>query len=190
MSNPQNSQEVIKSFKDANAKTLEALKRDLGRIRAGKATPAMLESIKVSYYGQMSPLNQIGTVSTPDARSLVIAPWDTTVLSEIEKAINQSDLGLTPQNDGKIIRINIPMLTEERRKELVKVVNKAAEEGKVGVRQNRQKANEFVKALEKSKVLSEDQAKRDSEQIQKVTDDAVKEIEGIISKKTQEIMTI
>lgn len=187
MSTPQ---EVMKVFKEANTKTLESLKRDLGRVRAGKASPAMLESIRVSYYGQTSPLNQIGTVSTPDARSIVIAPWDTTILSEIEKAINQSDLGLTPQNDGKIIRINIPALTEERRKELVKVVNKAAEEGKVGIRQNRQKANESMKALEKAKALSEDQAKREMDQIQKVTDEAVKEIENIIAKKTQDIMTI
>lgn len=190
MSNPTNAKEVLNSLKDANSKTIDALKRELGRVRAGKASPAMLESIRVSYYGQVSPLNQIGTVSTPDARTLVIAPWDATVLGEIEKAINQSDLGLTPQNDGKIIRINIPMLTEERRKELVKVVNRAAEEGKVGIRQNRQKANEFLKGLEKAKSLSEDEAKREIDQVQKVTDEAVKEVEGIVAKKTQDIMTI
>ena len=185
-----NAQTVVNEFKTQNQKSVDALKRDLTRIRAGKASPALLESIRVSYYGQISPLNQIGTVSTPDARTIVIAPWDTTVLSEIEKAINHSDLGLNPQNDGKIIRISIPALTEERRKELVKVVNKSGEEGKVSVRQNRKNANEAIKALEKAKALSEDDSKREMETIQKVTDEAVKTIDDIVSKKTAEIMTI
>lgn len=182
--------EVIKVFKESNTKSIDALKRDLTKVRAGKATPALLDNIRVSYYGQTSPLNQVGNVSTPDARTIVIAPWDTSVLGEIEKAINQSDLGLNPQNDGKIIRLNIPALTEERRKELVKMVNKMAEESKVGIRQNRQKANESVKALEKAKALSEDDAKRQTEQIQKITDEATKQVEDVIAKKTAEIMTI
>jgi ribosome recycling factor len=183
-------QNVINEFKTHNQKSLDALKRELSRIRAGKASPALLESIRVSYYGQVSPLNQIGTVSTPDARTIVIAPWDTTVLAEIEKAINHSDLGLNPQNDGKVVRINIPALTEERRKELVKVVNKAGEEGKVGIRQNRKTANEAIKNLEKSKALSEDESKREQDSIQKITDDAVKTIDDVVTKKTAEIMTI
>lgn len=185
-----NAAEVINAFKAANQKTIDALKQGLSRVRAGKASPAMLDSIRISYYGQVSPLNQIGTVSTPDARTIVIAPWDTTILGEIEKAINQSDLGVNPQNDGKIIRISIPMLTEERRKELTKIVNKTAEEGRVGIRQNRQKANEGIKALEKAKSLSEDEAKRETEQVQKLTDDAVKQVEDIVTKKNQDIMTI
>jgi len=181
---------VMKAFKEANAKTLEALKKDLARVRAGKANPALLEGVKVSYYGQSSPLNQIGNISTPDARTIVIAPWDTSILGDIEKALNQSDIGLTPQNDGKVIRLNVPALTEERRKDLVKQVNKMAEDSKVSVRQNRQKANEGIKALEKSKELSEDDSKKQQEQVQKVTDEATKEVEGVVTKKTQEIMTI
>jgi len=181
---------VIQECKINNQKALDALKRDLTRIRAGKASPALLESIRVSYYGQSSPLNQIGTVSTPDARTIVIAPWDSSVLPEIEKAINQSDLGLHPQNDGKIVRINIPALTEERRKELSKVVSKMAEESKVAVRQNRKLANEAIKALEKQKALSEDDSKKQQDKIQKLTDEATKTVDDIIGKKTAEIMTI
>jgi len=181
---------VLKSLKEENSKTVENLKRDLARVRAGKATPALLEGVKVSYYGQSSPLNQIGNVSTPDARTIVIAPWDASILGEIEKAINQSDLGLNPQNDGKIIRLSIPALTEERRKDLVKQVNKMAEESKVSTRQHRQKANEAIKALEKGKSLSEDDSKRHMETVQKSTDEATKNIDEIVTKKTQEIMTI
>lgn len=181
---------VLKSLKDNNAKTIENLKSQLTRVRAGKANPALLESVRVSYYGQVSPLNQIGTVSTPDARTLVIAPWDTTILSDIEKAINASDLGLNPQNDGKIIRISIPALTEERRKELVKLVGKMAEESKVSVRQHRQNANQALKDLEKKKTISEDDTKRQMELVQKSTDDAVKSVDDLIKKKESEIMTI
>jgi ribosome recycling factor len=181
---------ILAELKASNQKSMEALKRDLARIRAGKASPAILEGIRVSYYGQLSPLNQIGTVSTPDARTIVIAPWDASVLGEIEKSINQADLGVNPQNDGKVIRINIPALTEERRKELSKVASKLGEEGKVGVRQHRKVANEAIKALEKAKSLSEDDSKRHQETVQKVTDDAVKAIDDVITKKTGEIMTI
>ena len=181
---------ILSEFKASNQKSLDALKRELSRIRAGKASPAILENIRVSYYGQVSPLNQIGTVSTPDARTILIAPWDASVLGEIEKVINQSDLGLNPQNDGKVIRINIPALTEERRKELVKVVNKVGEEGKVAIRQNRKLANEGIKSLEKAKEISEDDSKKQQEVIQKVTDEAVKSVDDTLAKKTSEIMTI
>ena len=181
---------VIKALKESNQKSLESLKKELARVRAGKATPSLLEGIKVSYYGQSSPLNQVGNVSTPDARTIVIAPWDTSILGEIETAINQSDIGLTPQNDGKIIRLSVPALTEERRKDLVKMVNKMAEESKVAIRQNRQKANEGIKALEKSKALSEDDSKKQQDQVQKITDEATKGVDDVTSKKTQEIMTI
>lgn len=183
-------EDVIKGFKEANLKSVETLKKDLARVRAGKATPALLEGIRVSYYGQSSPLNQVGNVSTPDARTIVIAPWDTSILGDIEKAINQSDLGLTPQNDGKIVRLVVPALTEERRKELVKSVSKMAEESKVAIRQNRQKANEGIKTLEKDKALSEDDSRRQQEAIQKLTDEATKSVDDVVSKKSQEIMTI
>jgi ribosome recycling factor len=183
-------EEINKTLKDSNAKTMEALKRDLARVRAGKASPSLLEGIRVQYYGQSSPLNQIGNVSTPDARTIVIAPWDASILGDIEKAINTSDLGLNPQNDGKVIRLSIPALTEERRKELVKMVNKISEEAKVGVRQNRQKANDSIKASEKNKEISEDDSKKQMDLVQKATDEAVKQVDEIIAKKTQEIMTI
>ncbi len=182
--------QVLTEFKNANLKSMDSLKRELSRIRAGKANPSILESVKVSYYGQVSPLNQIGTVSSPDARTLMIAPWDTSILGEIEKAINQSDLGLTPQNDGKVVRINIPALTEERRKELGKVVSRLGEEGKVAIRQNRKNANEAIKALEKAKALSEDESKRQLEAIQKITDEGTKQIDDVLEKKTKEIMTV
>ncbi len=181
---------ILNDFKTNNQKTMDALKRELGQVRAGKATPALLESVRVSYYGNLSPLNQIATVSTPDPRTLVIAPWDTTALPEIEKAINQSNLGLTPQNDGKIIRLNIPALTEERRKELVKHISKMSEESKVAVRQHRKTANEGMKALEKDKKLSEDDSKKQLDVIQKLTDEATKVIDDLVAKKNSEVMTI
>mgnify|MGYP001022748850 CR=1 FL=1 len=181
---------IVNEFKGANTKSIEALKRDLSRIRAGKATPGLLEGIKVSYYGSVSPLNQIGTVSTPDARTIMIAPWDTSILADIEKSIIASDLGLTPQNDGRVVRINIPALTEERRKELTKIVGKMAEEAKVSVRQHRKVANEGIKGLEKAKALSEDDSKKQQDAVQKITDEATKVIDDIVGKKTAEIMTV
>lgn len=182
--------DVINQFKANCEKAIEAFTKELSRIRAGKASPALLESIRVNYYGQTSPLQQVGNVSTPDARTLMIAPWDASVLPEIEKAINAANLGLNPQNDGKVIRISIPALTEERRKELVKVVNKVAEEARVGVRQHRKTANEGLKNLEKDKALSEDDSKKKQEVVQKLTDEKIKQIDQLLAKKTDEIMTV
>ncbi len=178
----------MKPLKESNDKAIDALKRDFARIRAGKASPALLEGLKVSAYGQVSPLNQISSVSVPDARTIVISPWDKSLLSEIEKAIISSDIGLNPQNDGKIIRLSIPPLTEDRRKELVKIVSKAGEETKVSLRQNRKVANEQIKAKEKE--ISEDEVKRFQDQVQKSVDDAVKMVDGIVEAKTKDIMTI
>lgn len=181
---------IMKQLKADNQKTIESLNKELARIRAGKASAQLLDGIKVSAYGQMSPINQIGSVSTPDARTIVISPWDKSVMPEIEKAINQSDLGLNPQNDGKVIRLNIPPLTEERRKELVKSVNKLGEEAKVSLRQHRKTANEGVKKMEKDKVCSEDESKRFQDDIQKETDSFVKQVDDILEKKTKDVMTL
>lgn len=181
---------IFKKLGEENTKTLDALKRELTRIRAGKATTSLVDGIRVEAYGNQSPLNQVSSVSVPDPRTIVINPWDKSIIGEIEKAINQSDLGLNPQNDGKIIRLNVPALTEERRKELVKIVNKEGEESKVSFRQHRKDANEAIKALEKSKDLSEDDSKRQLEQVQKLTDEAVKQVDELVDKKTKEIMTI
>jgi len=181
---------ILKELNDSNTKTMEALKKDLSRVRAGKASASLLDGLRVNSYGSMSPLNQISSVSAPDARTIMINPWDKSLIGEIERAINQSDLGLNPQNDGKVVRLNIPPLTEERRKDLVKVVGKSGEESKVSLRQHRKDANEKVKALEKSKELSEDESKRELDNIQKVIDEAVKLIDDLIDKKTKEILTI
>jgi len=178
----------MKPLKEANDKALDSLKREFSRVRAGKASASLLDGLKVMAYGQSSPLNQVGSISTPDARTIVISPWDKSILSEIEKAIIASDIGLNPQNDGKIIRLSIPALTEERRKELVKIVNKTGEDAKVSLRQNRKVANETVKAKEKE--ISEDEVKRFLDQIQKSVDDATKAVDDLIASKTKDIMTI
>lgn len=181
---------IFNKLKEENERTNEALKKDLNRVRAGKASTALLDGIFVNAYGSQSPLNQVASISVPDARSIMISPWDKSIIGEIEKAINQSDLGLNPQNDGKVVRLNIPPLTEERRKELVKVIGKSGEESKVSLRQHRKDANEAIKALEKSKDLSEDDAKKNLDQVQKIIDEAVKVVDQIIEKKTADIMTI
>ncbi|TVQ78806.1 MAG: ribosome recycling factor [Bradymonadales bacterium] len=181
---------VMSELKAQNQKTIEALQKELTKIRAGKASVQLLDGIKVSAYGQASPFNQIASLSTPDARTIVIAPWDKSILGEIEKAINQSDLGLNPQSDGKVVRLNIPALTEERRKDLVKLVNKFGEEAKVSSRQHRKVANESVKAMEKSKECSEDDSKRYQDEIQKETDQCVSQIDQILEKKTKDVMSI
>lgn len=183
-------EEIINNLKEHNQKSIENLKKELNRVRAGKATSSLVEGVRVQAYGSQSPLNQVSSISIPDARTIVISPWDKTLLPEIEKAIIASDLGLAPQNDGKIIRLNIPPLTEERRKDLVKLVNRTGEEAKVALRQNRKNANEAIKSMEKGKQLSEDDAKKQLDQIQKLTDEATASVDDLIEKKTKDIMTI
>lgn len=182
--------EIIRSLKDQNQKSIESLKKELNRVRAGKASTSLVEGIRVNSYGSQSPLNQVSSVSVPDARTIVISPWDKSLLPEIEKSIIASDLGLNPQNDGKIIRLSIPPLTEDRRKELVKLVNRTGEEAKVALRQNRKNANEGVKALEKDKALSEDEAKKQLDQVQKLIDEATSSVDELVEKKNKDIMTI
>ncbi|MBQ9914611.1 MAG: ribosome recycling factor [Clostridia bacterium] len=171
-------------------KAIVALENDYAAIRAGRANPALLDKITVDYYGTATPIPQVGSVSVPEARMLVIQPWDASILGDIEKAILKSDLGLTPNNDGKIIRINFPALTEERRKELVKGISIRAEEAKVVIRGVRRDAIEEFKALKKKSEITEDDLKSAENDIQKLTDQYVKDIDGIASKKEKEIMEI
>ncbi|MEJ2697809.1 MAG: ribosome recycling factor [Candidatus Sulfobium sp.] len=169
---------------------IEALKKEFGSIRTGRASLSLLEGISVNYYGTITPLQQLASLSIPESRQIAIQPWEQRIIPDIEKAIMKSDLGLTPMNDGKIIRINIPDLTEERRKQLVKVVRKRTEEAKVAVRNIRRDANDELKKMEKDEHLSEDDVKREQEEIQKITDSFVKKADEILEHKEKEIMEV
>ncbi len=169
---------------------VEALKKEFGAVRTGRATLALLDGIALDYYGTVTPLQQLASLSIPESRQIAIQPWEQRLIPEIEKAILKSDLGLTPMNDGKTIRINIPVLTEERRKQLVKVVRKRAEEAKVAVRNIRRDSNEELKKLEKDKHLSEDDVKKEQEEVQKLTDSFIKKIDEILEHKEKEIMEV
>lgn len=170
--------------------SVAVLRKDLTKLRTGRASTALLEHITVEYYGATTPLNQLATLSTPEPRLLVIQPFDRTAMTEIEKAILKSDLGLTPNNDGKVIRIPIPALTEERRKELVKHVKKIAEEYRVSVRNHRRVAVEQLKEAEKKKEITADEAKHGLDRVQKITDDFIGRIDKIIKAKEDEVMAI
>ncbi len=171
-------------------KAIAALENDYAAIRAGRANPALLDKITVDYYGTATPIPQVGSVSVPEARMLVIQPWDGSILGDIEKAILKSDLGLTPNNDGKVIRINFPALTEDRRKELVKGISKRAEEAKVVIRNARRDVLEGFKAQKKNGEITEDDLKGAEIDVQKLTDQYIKDIDGIAAKKEKEIMEI
>ncbi len=182
--------EVVRKAEDKMHKSVDGLKKELAAIRTGRASPAIIEHIKVDYAGVPTPLNQIGGISTPEARLLVIQPWDKSIIRNIEKAILASDLGLTPISDGNIIRINIPPLSEERRQELIKVVHKRVEERKVAIRNIRRDALEELKQLEKAKEISQDEAKRDTGQLQKVTDSFIVSAEQVGKDKEAELMEV
>lgn len=182
--------EVASEAEDKMKKALEVLRKDYGTMRAGRATPALLDKVMVDYYGVPTPINQMANVSVPEPRMLVIQPWDKSVIASIEKAILKSDLGLTPNNDGTVIRLAIPQLTQERRNELVKSAKKKAEDARVAVRNIRRDANDHLKAMLKEKEISEDDDKRAQEDIQKLTDKYVKEIDHILEHKEQEIMEV
>jgi ribosome recycling factor len=179
-----------KQAQDKMEKSLLALQNELKKIRTGRAQVSMLDNIKVNYYGNLSPLNQVAAISTPDAKSFLIAPWEASILKEIEQSIIKSDIGMTPMNDGKVIRLKVPDLTEERRKELVKQTKKVVEEARVAVRMARRDANEIVKAALKDKKISEDESKKSETDIQKLTDDYVKKVDAISDEKEKSIMTI
>lgn len=169
---------------------IEVFKKDLGSIRTGRASLSLLEGITVDYYGTPTPIQQVASLSIPEPRQILIQPWEQRLIPEIEKAIMKSDLGLTPTNDGKVIRINIPTLTEERRKQLVKVVRKRAEEARIAIRNIRRDTNEELKKLEKDKHLSEDIVKKSQEEIQKITDSYIAKIDDILAHKEKEIMEV
>lgn len=181
---------VIKDVEAKMEKTLSTLKTDLGKVRTGRASLALFDQIRIDYYGTPTPLQQAATLSVPEPRLITIQPWDTSIIGEIEKAILKSELGLTPMNDGKIIRISIPRLTEERRKELVKVVRKMAEASKVALRNIRRDANEHLKTLEKNKKISQDQLRQWMEKVQTTTDKYIEKADGVLSAKEKEILEI
>ena len=171
-------------------KSIDTLKKDLARIRTGRATPALLDGIVVDYYGSMLPVNQVGNVSVPDARMIVIQPWEKSMLPVIEKAIQASDLGLNPQNDGNLIRLPIPPLSEERRKELFKTCKKTGEETKVAIRNVRRDSNEKLKKAEKDKAITQDEEKKGLDEIQKLTDKFIKTVDDLLVTKEKEIMEV
>lgn len=171
-------------------KTISVFEENLSEIRAGRANPAILNKITVDYYGTATPINQVAGISVPEARLIVIQPWDMSVLKEIEKSILASDIGITPNNDGKVIRLNFPELNEERRKELVKDIRKMGEEAKVAVRQIRRDGLDEFKKQQKDSLITEDELKQAEDQIQKLTDKYVDEIDKLLENKEKEIMTI
>ncbi|HUV06887.1 MAG TPA: ribosome recycling factor [Spirochaetia bacterium] len=183
-------QEVRDNSEKRMKKSIQALKDDLNTIRTGRASAALFEKIKVEYYGQQAPLNQVATISIPEARLVVIQPWDRSVLSEIEKVIQKSELSLNPNNDGKVIRINIPPLTEERRKEFVKLAKNKAEQCRVSIRNIRREANEDLKKKQKSSDISEDESKRGMDEIQKLTDTFIADVNQVLEEKEKEILEI
>lgn len=182
--------DILNDAEDRMEKSLEHLGRDLSSLRAGRANPAMLDRILVDYYGSSTPINQLANITVPEARLLVIQPWDKSIIADIEKAIMKSDLGINPSNDGNVIRIAIPQLTEERRKELVKVVKKRAEEAKVAIRNIRREANDMLKSSEKEKLISEDENKKGMDESQKLTDKFTKEVDKILQAKEKDIMEV
>jgi ribosome recycling factor len=169
---------------------LEAVRREFANVRTGKATPSLLDSVRVEAYGGKVPLNQVGTVAAPEPRLLTVTPWDKSLLKEIDRGLRESDLGLNPSNDGTIIRIPIPSLTEERRKEFVKVLHKLAEEGRVAIRQARKDANDDVKARQKKEGLSEDDIRREQEKVQKLTDQYIAKVEEVLKHKEAEVLEV
>lgn len=182
--------DVKKNVQGKMEKSLLALSEELKKIRTGRAQVSMLDNIRVNYYGNPSPLSQVASISTPDAKSFLIAPWEASILKDIEQAIIKSELGMAPMSDGKVIRLKVPDLTEERRKDLAKQVKKIAEEARVAVRMARRDANDEVKKLQKDKAISEDEAKKAETEVQKVTDDFIKKVDQVADEKEKSILTI
>lgn len=179
---------IYQETREGMNKSIDSLKNEFKKVRTGRASLSILDGIRVEYYGTMTPLNQMASLSIPESRLINIQPWDVSVIKDIEKAILKSDLGLTPSNDGKLIRISIPPLTEERRKELVKVIHKKGEEHRVTVRNIRRDSNELLKELKKDGEISEDDAFRAQDQVQKITDEYIKLIDDVCKEKEKEIL--
>jgi len=183
-------EKILKEVEAKMEKTLSSLKTDLNKVRTGRASLALFDDIRVDYYGTPTPLHQMATLAAPEPRLITIQPWDTSITGEIEKAILKSELGLTPISDGKIIRISIPRLTEERRKELVKVVKKMGEGAKVALRNIRREVNEQLKGLEKNKKISQDQLHQSMDKVQTSTDKYIEKVDGVLTAKEKEILEI
>lgn len=182
--------EILKDTESKMQKAIESMRKEMASIRAGRANPALLEKIQVDYYGVPTPLNQVANISVPEARLLLVQPWDKSIIQDIERAILKSDLGLNPNNDGSVIRIAIPPLTEERRKELVKVVKKKAEEFRVIVRNLRRDANDRVKSMEKNGEISQDELHRGQAEVQKLTDQYIEKVDKLLASKEAEILEV
>ena len=181
-------EEILSELRQKMNKAVDALKKDFLKIRTGRASTALLNGIKVDCYDTQMPIEQVATVSAPESRLITIQPWDQTIMGNVEKSILKSELGLTPMNDGKIIRISIPPLTEERRKELAKLARKMAEENKISIRNFRREANEMLKELKAEKEISEDELYRSQDDVQKVTDEFIKKVDETTAEKEQEII--
>jgi ribosome recycling factor len=180
----------VNEARSAMEKAVEAMKREFGSVRTGKATPALLDTVRVDAYGSKMPISQVATVSAPEARMLVVQPWDKGLLSAIEKGIQQAEIGLNPSNDGNIIRVPVPALNEERRKDMVKLLGKLAEEGRVAIRHARQEANKDIKKKQGAHEISEDDAHRQTEQVQKLTDEFIGKIDQLLKTKEHEVMEV
>lgn len=184
------SSDVLNEAKDGMNKAVESLRKELTKVRTGRASVSLLDDIRVDYYGTPTPLNQVGTVAVPEPRLITIQPWEKNLIPEIEKAIMKSDLGLNPASDGQIVRLAIPALTEERRKEMAKLAKSIGENAKISVRNTRRDANDLLKQMEKDKEISEDELKRGEKDVQELTDDFVRKIDEIVAAKEKEIMEI
>lgn len=182
--------EILSTAQTKMQKTIEVLRVDLASVRAGRASVSLLDKVMVEYYGTPTPVNQVASVTVPEPRMIVIQPWEKNLLKDIERAIMKSDLGLNPNSDGSVIRLNLPQLTEERRKELVKTVHKKAEDARVSIRNLRREANDYVKKAEKAKEITEDEAKKANDDIQKMTDKFIKEVDTVMEHKEKEVMEI
>jgi ribosome recycling factor len=180
--------DIYQDARESMGKTITALNNDLNRVRTGRANLSLLDGIRVDYYGTPTPVNQMASLSVPESRLITIQPWDVSVIKDIEKALLKSDLGLTPSNDGKIVRIAIPPLTEERRKQLAKSVHKICEDHKIAIRNIRRDANDLLKSLKKDGEIAEDEAFKGQDQVQKITDEFVKQIDDIFKEKEKEIL--
>jgi ribosome recycling factor len=182
--------EVLRQTEDNMKKVITATKREFAAVRTGRASVSLVEGIHIDYYGAPTPLKSIANISTPDVKLIIIQPWDPSVLGEIEKAIQKSSVGVMPNNDGKLIRISIPPLSEERRQELIKITKKMAEDGRVSIRTVRRDANEQLKKLEKDKIATEDETFKAQDQVQKLTDKYIKEIDQVLAEKDKELMEV
>jgi ribosome recycling factor len=182
--------DIVTKTQSAMTKTIEHLQQELAKVRTGRASAAILDTVRVDYYGSPMPLNQVASTAVPDPRTIIVQPFEKAMLTPIEKAIREADLGLNPSNDGNIVRVPIPMLTEERRKDIVKTCKKVAEDSRVAVRNIRRDNNEVLKKIEKDEHLSEDERKRGEQDIQKITDRAIKQIDEMVEKKEKELMVV